>query len=321
MIPPLRGAAMTATALAVLVSTAACGSADDGPSSGSAAGSPPGSDGELTVVASTNVWGDIAATIGGPRVHVTSLITDPKSDPHSFQASPRTQLAVSRADVLIENGGGYDDWMTTLRTASKSSAPVVDAVDVSGKAVEAKAAGEELNEHVWYDFPTVEEVADRIEQALAQAAPTQAGTFAANEKTFQGQLEALIAQEAADEPGVSGAGVAITEPVPLYLLHALGAQNRTPEDFSEAIEEGTDVPPAALQQTLALLTGHQVQALAYNEQNTSDETAQVLKAAKENGVAVVPVTETLPDGVSYLTWMQQNLDALDQALSARPAKP
>jgi len=307
---PLRGAAVSAATLALLLSAAACGSDD---SSSSAAGSSSGSGDSLDVVASTDVWGDIVKTIGGDQVNVTSLIDDPSADPHSFEASTRTQLAVSKADLVVENGGGYDDFMDTLRSSSKTKATVVNAVDVSGKQA---PAGGELNEHVWYDFPTVKKVADQIESALAKADSSQASTFAANNTAFQGKVDALISQEASDKPGVNGAGIAITEPVPLYLTDAVGAVNKTPGEFSEAIEEGDDVPPAVLQETLDLFSGKQVKALVYNEQTTGAETEQVLKAAKDNGIAVVPVTETLPDGDSYLTWMQQNLDAVDKALAS-----
>jgi len=299
---PLSRAAPAGAALALLLGATACGNTADAASS----------DGSLRVVASTNVWGDVVSAVGGDRVTVDSLIDDPSADPHSFEANPRTQLAISRADVLVENGGGYDDFMTTLRENSHTSAAVVDAVDVSGKKA---AAGGELNEHVWYDFPTVKKVADRIESALAKADPGGADTFRANNQAFQGKLDALISTAAGDRAAVAGAGIAITEPVPLYLTEAVGAVNKTPAEFSEAIEEGDDVSPAVLQETLDLFTGGQVEALVYNEQTSGAETEQVLKAARENGIAVVPVTETLPAGKDYLSWMQADLDAVVGALS------
>lgn len=309
---PFRGAALSAASLALLVSVAACGGSDDGTPVASSSGSAE----SLDVVASTNVWGDIVSTIGGDRVTVTSLISDPSADPHSFEANTRTQLAVSRADLIVENGGGYDDFMETLRSNSDTRATVVNAVAISGREAEAKTAGEELNEHVWYDFPTVKKVGDAVEAALAKAEPASASTFKANNDAFQGKVDALITKAAAGKSSVAGAGVAITEPVPLYLTDAVGAQNKTPEEFSEAIEEGDDVPPAVLKATLDLFAGTQVKALVYNEQTTGPETEQVLKAAKTNGVAVVPVTETLPEGKDYVSWMQQNLDAVDKAFTS-----
>ena len=199
-------------------------------------------------------------------------------------------------------------------------------MDVSGKEGAAKAAGEQLNEHVWYDFPTVKKVADRIEAALAEADPDDAGTFKGNNQAFQDELDALISQEADDKAAVAGAGIAVTEPVPLYLTEAVGAVNKTPAEFSEAIEEGVDVSPVVLQETLALFTDKQVNALVYNAQTAGPETERVLQAAKENAIDVVPVTETLPEGKGYVSWMQSNLDSPRQgphlvSRGRRPPRP
>jgi zinc/manganese transport system substrate-binding protein len=298
-------AALAASSLLLL---AACGS--DGSTADAAAG-----DG-VSVVASTNVYGSIVSAIGGDDVQVTSIISDPSADPHSYEASARTQLAVSEADLIVENGGGYDDFVDTLISSSDSDAPVVDAVELSGREAEAEAAGEELNEHVWYDLRTVEEVSAEIVSQLSDIDPDDAATYEANGADFAEQLQSLVAREQEALPSTQGAGVAITEPVPGYLLDALGAENRTPEEFSEAIEEGGDVAPAVLQDTLALFSSGRVQALVYNEQTTGAETEQVLAAAEAAGVAVVPVTETLPDGADYVSWMQGNIDDVAAALSA-----
>jgi zinc/manganese transport system substrate-binding protein len=217
--------------------------------------------------------------------------------------------------VVVENGGGYDDFMDRLLTAARSKATVINAVDVSGKAAEAKAAGTDLNEHIWYDFASVGTVTDRIEAALSAADPQDAATFRENAATFHAGLNALIAREQADEPQTSGAGVAITEPVPLYLLQALGAVNKTPPAFSHAVEEGDDVSVAVLHQTTDLFTEGAVKALVYNAQTGDAQTAQVRTAAESAHVAVVPVTETLPRGKTYLSWMSDNLDAISKALS------
>jgi zinc/manganese transport system substrate-binding protein len=308
MRPPLARAALSAVSAGVLLSAAACGNA--------AAGATAGSGGAVDVVASTDVWGDVVKAVGGDRVDVTSVISDPQADPHSFEATPRTQLAVSRADVVVENGGGYDDFMDRLRPVMKAGAVLVDAVEVSGRTAAAEAAGTELNEHVWYDLPSVKKVADRIEAALSTADPGSAAGFADRNQAFQVRLDALVDVESADRAAVAGAGVAITEPVPLYLLDAVGATNRTPRAFSEAVEEGDDVAPAVLHQTLELFRTHAVKALVYNAQTAGPQTAEVLEVARSSGVRLVPVTETLPEGEDYLSWMRKNLDAVDRALTS-----
>ncbi|UAL29784.1 zinc ABC transporter substrate-binding protein [Nocardioides rotundus] len=274
---------------------------------------PPSAD-TITVVASTTVYGDLAATIGGDAVEVTSIIDDPNKDPHEYEASAQNQLALSNAQVVIENGGGYDDFVDTmLDSAGNDSATVLDAVDISGKTAED---GEELNEHVWYDFPTMLLVIDEIESAFARLDPDHAETFADNADALQADIEELIQREADLNAQYAGAGVAISEPVPLYLLEAVGLVNKTPDAFSEAIEEGSDVPPSVLLETLELFTGGEVELLAYNEQTTGPQTEQILEAANENDIAVVPVTETLPDGDTYVSWMSGNLDAIATALGS-----
>ncbi|TDD63125.1 ABC transporter substrate-binding protein [Actinomadura darangshiensis] len=291
------GAVLAASALGL----SACGS-----SSGAAEPD------QVSVVASTNVYGDIARQIGGGKVKVTSFISDPAQDPHSFEAGTRNRLVLAKAAVVIENGGGYDDFVDTLLKGAKSKAAVLNAVEISGKTAQA---GEELNEHVWYDLPSVARLADRISAALAKADPGDAGTFTANAAAFKAKLTTLEGKAAAVKAAHSGAHVAITEPVPGYLLEAAGLENRTPEEFSEAIEEGDDVPPRALRDTLALLTGEKVKALVYNAQTSGPQTEQVEEGAKSNGVPVVPVTETLPEGQDYITWMDGTIAALQKALS------
>ena len=298
-----RLALVTSASLALL---AGCGSSSD---SADAKSTPA----RVAVVASTNVYGDIARRIGGDRVDVTSVISDPDQDPHSYEADPQNQLALSKAKVVIENGGGYDDFVGhMLKSGHNDSAQVVNAVDVSGKTA---PQGGELNEHVWYDFPTVAKVADRISTALAQADPGDAAAFEKNATAFKAELAPLEAEEAQIKKAHGGDGVAITEPVPLYMIEASGLVNRTPGEFSEAIEEGDDVSPRVLQKSLALFAGKKVKALVYNEQTSGPQTEKAEAAAKAAGIPVVPVTETLPKGKDYLGWMTANLDALASALA------
>jgi zinc/manganese transport system substrate-binding protein len=274
----------------------------------------------VSVVASTDVWGNVAASVAGTladsgtsRVKITSIISDPTQDPHSYEANVKTQLELSRAAVVIENGGGYDDFIDSmLKTVKNSSARVLNAVAISGRQA---PAGGDLNEHLWYDFPTVAKVVDQLAIALAAADPSDAATFQANATAFKARLAELENTEAAIKAQHAGAGVAITEPVPLYLLAASGLINGTPTEFSQAVEAETDVAPRILQQTLALFSGAQVKLLAYNSQTSSPSTERVLAAAKANKIPVVPVTETLPAGRDYLSWMSDNLSAVQSALA------
>ncbi|MGX8909979.1 metal ABC transporter solute-binding protein, Zn/Mn family [Streptomyces netropsis] len=302
-----RGPALLVAACTALAVGCGSGSSGAGPA---ATGRP----GAVPVVASTNVYGDIVRQIGADRVEVVSIISDPSQDPHSYEAGTQNQLALSRARVVVENGGGYDDFVARmLRGTQNSSARVVNAVQVSGKT---PAAGQELNEHLWYDVPAMGKLADRIADALAGVAPDDASVFRRNAEEFQGKLTSLQAEEARVKADHGGAAVAVTETLPLYLTEASGLRNMTPADFGEAVEEGTEVSPGSLRETLDLLTGKRVKALVYNEQTAGPQTEKVKRAAEDNGIPVVPVTETLPAGKDYIGWMTDNVHALRRALGA-----
>jgi zinc/manganese transport system substrate-binding protein len=282
----------------------------------------------IRVVSSTNVYGDIASAVGGEHVDVTSIIDSIAQDPHSYEASAQDQLAVSKADLVIENGGGYDPFLDTLvNAAGGDDLETVNVVDLSGHApVEEHADDEEhadegehghvdgLNEHVWYDLATADALASTLAHVFSQLDAENAADFTANYTAFSEDLAELTASTDALKAEFDGAGVAITEPVPLYLLEASGLVNVTPESFSAAIEEGTDVPPASLRDTLALFASGDVALLAYNEQTSSPATEQVRAAAEKNSVPVVSFAETLPDGEGYVSWMTENIAAITDAL-------
>ncbi|MFI1256435.1 metal ABC transporter solute-binding protein, Zn/Mn family [Streptomyces netropsis] len=299
--------------LAVLCTAAASGCSDGtvpGPTGGTGSTAPASA---VRVVASTNVYGDIARQVGGDKADIVSLIDDPAQDPHSYEADARNQLALSKARVVVENGGGYDDFVgRMLRTVKNPSAEVINAVQVSGRSA---PAGGELNEHVWYDLTTAGRLADRIADALAKASPGDGDLFRRNARAFNEKLAPLRAAEARIKAEHPGAAVAVTEPVPLYLIEACGLRNSTPADFAAAVEEGSEVPPSAMRQMLGLLTGKRVEALVVNQQTAGPPTEQAERTARDNGIPVVPVTETLPRGQDYTGWMKATVDALGKALN------
>lgn len=307
---PLRALLPLAAALLL----AGCGTAEQAP----APATPPGP----TVVASTNVYGAIARAVGGDRVTVTSLITDPAADPHSYESTPADAVEVAGADLVVRNGGGYDDFMTRLVESAGGTPTVVDASDVSGLAP-AEATGDghghgDFNEHVWYSLPTVQKVADRIATDLGTLDPAGAATYTENARTFGeqvGQLEQKAAAIGAAAPGIR---VAVTEPLPGYLLQTAGLTDATPEEFSEAVEEDTDPPAAAVAQTMALFQGADpVRALVVDAQTVTPTTQQIRGAAEAAGVPVVEMTETLPEGrADYVAWMAGQVDALASAVGA-----
>ncbi|KAA9108420.1 metal ABC transporter solute-binding protein, Zn/Mn family [Microbacterium rhizomatis] len=292
--------------------------------------SPAGSTaGTLSVVASTNVYGQIAEAVGGDAVTVTSLIASSAQDPHEFEPSAGDQLKVQRADLLIENGGGYDPFLDALVGASGTTAPVITAAqlspewpaddDTSTHTDDADHAHDHLegfNEHVFYDPATMGLLAEAIAQQLGSLDPARAAEFTQNAKTFADGTAALEDSLATIARTHAGARVFVTEPLPLYLTDAAGLENATPSAFSEAVEGGQDVPPATLLDALRVLSSGEVKVVITNAQAAGAETTQVEDAAGAAGIPVLKFSEILPDGTTYLGWMQGNIDQLAKALGA-----
>lgn len=287
-----------------------------------------GTNGPIPVVTSTNVWGSVVSAVGGEHVQVTALIGASGADPHEYESRPADAAAVAEAKLVVVNGGGYDDFATKLVDASGTRPVVLNAVELSGlepapaaTAAPAEAGGHgEFNEHVWYAIPAVRAVAQQVAAELGTIDPANAATFTANAASFGSELDGLSAALDAVKAAHTGQRIAITEPVPLYLTEAAGLVNVTPEEFSEAVEEGTDPPAAVLAETLALFSGPEsVRALVNNTQTESPSTTKVVDAARAAGVPVVDVTETLPEGVtSYVAWQRAQIEALARALTTAP---
>ncbi|WP_039794744.1 metal ABC transporter solute-binding protein, Zn/Mn family [Nocardia araoensis] len=280
-----------AVGVASALTLTACGSSDD--------------DGRPSVVASTDVWGDIAAAVAGPDAAVRALITDPSADPHSHETSAVESAALSDADLVVYNGGGYDEFAE--KAVAGTNKRTVDAFAL-------RADQSDDNEHVWYDVRTVDVVADRIAAQLGELDPDKAAAYAGRAATFKNRLAAVTAitgKLAAEHPKTP---VLQTEPLAHYLVAAAGADDLTPHEFQEAIEQETDPAPAAVAATQDLLNGKRVRALIYNVQTEDKITKDLRGTAQSAGVTVVEVTETLPDGVDYIQWQTKNAQALAAAL-------
>jgi zinc/manganese transport system substrate-binding protein len=331
MTPRPFGPLVALLTAASVVGLTACGS--------SAPSAAPEQGGRPVVVASTDVYGAVAQAVGGDLVEVTSLIDDPAADPHSYESTPADAAVVARASIVVFNGGGYDDFVPQLVESAGGRGTVIDVVELSGlapaeEAEEAEAAGEQhsddqqhsdgdghghgaFNEHVWYDMPTVQKLADRLATDLGTDDPANAATYTANAQRFTGAVDGLITDTRALATAHTGTRVASTEPVPGYLLQAAGLEDVTPEAFTEAVEEDSDPPAAALAETLTLLGPPEpVRLLIVNAQTATPSTDQIRAAAQTGGVPVVEVTETLPDGATdYPSWMGAQIDAISAALN------
>ncbi|MDN8549891.1 zinc ABC transporter substrate-binding protein [Microbacterium sp. NM3R9] len=327
-----------------------------------ASGSSEGGD-TLSIVASTNVYGSLAAEVGGDAVEVTAIITSLAQDPHSYEASARDQLTVSEADLIIENGGGYDAFIDGLIDASGTKAPVLTAVeyahdypgadghghddhageehaDETPAAADATPAddhaGEEhadehaeedghdhaghdhiegFNEHVWYDPHTIAHLVEDIAHELGELDAERAETFETNAAALIERIEGLETSLEAISAEHAGQKIFVTEPVPVYLAAAAGLEDATPAAFSEAVEEGQDVPPATLLEAQQTLRSGDVRLVIVNAQTGGAETTEMTRLADELGIPVLEFSELMPDDVDYVAWMQQNIDEMSGALA------
>jgi zinc/manganese transport system substrate-binding protein len=173
-----------------------------------------------------------------------------------------------------------------------------------------------FNEHFWYSLPTMQTLATRLAADLGAADPAGAAAYTANAEAFNARVADLVSRTEAIGAAHPGVRVAVTEPVPGYLIRTAGLTDVTPAEFTEAIEEDSDPPAAVLQETLGLFQGDPVRALVVNDQTETPTTDQVKQAAQTAGVPVVDVTETLPEGTTdYVSWMGAQIDALAGALN------
>jgi zinc/manganese transport system substrate-binding protein len=276
----------------------------------SACGSSTGATGKLDVVAAENTYGDIAAQIGGPHVSVTSVLTSPTADPHLFEPGTSTGLAVADARVVLQNGLGYDAFMTKLENAAPSkSRVVVTMADVLG------VHGNDANPHLWYDVPRLDRMAAAIAAAFARADPPHAAAYRRGLRRFERSLTPLRHEVATIRTRFGGAPVAYTEPVPGYLLAAAGLRNLAPDSFTRLIEEGTEPSPSAVSAMDTLVAQRRIRVLLYNSQAVSPNTAQLRAAAQKAGIPVVGVSETLPPHLTFQRWQLDQARALAAALA------
>jgi zinc/manganese transport system substrate-binding protein len=298
---PVRAASSAARLLAcaavAAVTAAGCGA------------SSPSSGGKLAVVAAENPWGDIVSQIGGSHVAVTSIISDPNADPHSYETDPRDASAVTAATLVVENGAGYDDFIDKLLSASPGSGrDVLNLADAVG-------AGTSPNPHLWYSPDYVTRAAQAIEAHLASHDAAHAGVFQANLQTFLASYQPYIDTLATIRSRYAGRPIAYTERVPGYLVQAAGLRLATPASFAQAIEDGNDPSPGDTAAMDAAVSQRTVALLLYNAQVTSPVTKHVRDLASAAGVPVVGVAETIPAGdPTFQRWQIDQARAILAAL-------
>ena len=267
-------------------------------------------DGPIKIVASTNVWGSVANLIAGDLATVDAIIYNSNQDPHSYELSARDQLLINNADIVIMNGGGYDDFIQKAVDADSTPAITVDAFMAAGD-------DETRNEHIWYDVDQVGDVAAVIGAAIESIDESKLDEIEARVADFRKKIEARKALLEEHKRSLASAYVPqemlnrfLTEPLVAYLVEDAGFQNVTPAEFSEAVEEDRDVPPKVMQEAIALIKNGKVGAILMN---SSTETSQIQTLLSVNSsVPNYAFSELLlqdPDTLEYDGGYFEMLDA------------
>jgi zinc/manganese transport system substrate-binding protein len=269
-------------------------------------------DGRIVAVGAENEYANVIAQIGGRYVQVSAILSNPNTDPHTFEASASVAETVSRARLIVENGLGYDDFMTEIENAAGGSAKVINVQRLLGLPQDSP------NPHLWYSPHTMPALAHALVAALSQIQPAHAAYFDANERRFDRSLEPWLRQLEGFSLRYPRTAVATTEPVADYMLQAAGITNLTPFSLQAAIMNGTDPAPQSLAYQDSLFAHHRVKVFVYNQQVTDTITQGFLSAARAAGIPVVGVYETMPvPGYDYQTWMLAEIRALQRAVADR----
>jgi zinc/manganese transport system substrate-binding protein len=305
--------AMSAAALAMGATSCSTSAPNQSPASTSSSGP---ATAKVQVVATINAWGSIAAQLGGDRVQETSIITNPDTDPHSYEPSAADARTIAGAKLVIENGIGYDAWADKLLASNPN--PQRNVVNV-GTVVGVAEGG---NPHQWYSADSVSKVVDAITSAYKQTDPNDASYFDQQHQQFLNQGLANYHQLIASiKSKYAGTPVGASESIFSPLSDALGLDLITPPEFLKAESEGTDPSPADKATIDQQIATKAIKVYVYNTQNSNPDVQNQVNAAKQQNIPVATVTETLsPASATFQDWQSSQLSGLADALHTATGK-
>lgn len=296
----MKRGSLVAFLMAAAAAVAACSTAPPSPTRGA----------RVQAVAAENFWGSIASQLGGTRASVTSIITNPNTDPHDYEPTVADARAISTAGFVLYNGIGYDTWMDRILAASPNPDRLVINV---GDLVRVPPG---CNPHQWYSPGSVHEVIARTTEDYKKLDPAHAAYFDERRRHFEtvslAEYDSLIARI---RGRYAGTPIGASESIVTPLAEALGLDLLTPASFLNAISEGTG-PTAADKATAdAQIRSKRIKVFIYNRQNSTPDVTALVSEAKAAGIPVVTITETLePADATFQDWQTAQLRAIEQAL-------
>ena len=283
----------------------ACSSASAGsPGSGASGGA-------IVAVGAENEYANVISQVGGKYVQVSAIMSNPNTDPHTFEASASVARLVSSAQLVVQNGVGYDGFMNTIEKAVPDSGRRVIVVQKLLGLPDSTP-----NPHLWYNPATMPAVARVMAADLSELRPARKSYFQANLRAFDKSLQPWLTAIARFKAAYPGVAVATTEPVADYLLTAMGMDNLTPFTFQADIMNGVDPAPEDVALENGFFTQHKARVFVYNQQVSDALTVSVRQTAERAGVPVVGVYETMPTpGFTYQSWMLAEVRAIQRAVA------
>jgi zinc/manganese transport system substrate-binding protein len=267
--------------------------------------------GKILAIGAENSYANVISQIGGKYVQVTAVLSNPSTDPHTFETSPSVAAQISAAKLVVQNGLGYDSFMDKIESAAPGRGRmIIDVQHMLGLPDSTP------NPHLWYWPRTMPAVARAVAADLTKLQPDHAAYFRANATRFEASLQPWLTALAQFKKTYGRTPVAVTEPVGNYLLAAAGVRILTPFGLQADAMNGVDPAPQDISFQQDLLAGHRVKALLYNQQVTDSLSATFLATARQSGIPVVGLYETMPNpGYSYQSWMLAETDALRKAVA------
>ena len=255
---------------------------------------------KLNVVATTNFYGNIAQEVLGDHGTVTSIINSPNIDPHDFTPTTATAKKVAKANLVIENGVGYDTWVNKLQVSV-------------GKIVGAKDGD---NEHLWYNPANIEKYVDALAAQYGRLLPQDAAAFKKNAAAYKKKLNILNQKMDQIKNEKQNANVAVSEPVFNYALQKMGFKV-TYSHFALAIEEGSDPSYTDIRDLQNSIKEHKIAFFVLNKQDDSKIVDNIADLCRKENIPVLEVTETMPKGGNYIDWFSNELDQLAKIVQTK----
>lgn len=254
---------------------------------------------KISIVTTTNVYADIAKNIVGKYGTAKAIISNSSTDPHDFEPTTADAKELTKANIVVANGLGYDSWMNKL-ASSVSKKPVLVGEDLMGLK-----KGD--NPHIWYNLSMPTKYVNYLVKRLSKLDKKHAAYFKTNGEKYLAKVDQI--EQLVKTNKNNSKPVFVSEPVFDYALSEAGYKIGD-KDFEEAIENGTDPSPKMINKMNDEIRAKKIAFFVNNTQASSSTVRSFVKLAKKNNIPVLNVRETIPNHTTYLAWMKENYQNL-----------